>query len=369
VLLTRRLALAGLLAAPALPAAARGGADITPEAAEAALTAAFDEKAPVALAGAIVTRDGIAWSGVRGMRRFGGADPATVQDRWHLGSNTKAMTAAVYARLVEQGRARWGATLPELFPDLTLDPAHAGATIEDLLHHRAGLSDQTAMGRDWLMTARADPAGLTDQRTAIAAKTLGAPPAGTPGAFAYANVNYVLAGAAVDRLAGPWEETIRAELFQPLGLASAGLYAPKGDNAWGHAPGSPPRPMDPAGVADNPVAGGPAGAVHMTLEDYGRFLRVFLKDGDGWLNPESIAHLTTPAAGEGRAYACGWGVETDRPWARGPQLGHEGSNVLWHALAMVAPGRGLAVIAVSNQGPTTGAGRALADRLTTLIGA
>ena len=28
------------------------------------------------------------------------------------------MTAAVYARLVEQGRATWGATLPQLFADL-----------------------------------------------------------------------------------------------------------------------------------------------------------------------------------------------------------------------------------------------------------
>ena len=38
----------------------------------------------------------------------------TVEDKWHLGSNTKAMTAALFGRLVDQGRARWGARVVDL---------------------------------------------------------------------------------------------------------------------------------------------------------------------------------------------------------------------------------------------------------------
>ncbi|HGP6143943.1 TPA: hypothetical protein ACLNOX_003661, partial [Vibrio cholerae O1] len=74
--LAASLAVAGLAV---LPARAAGGVD--PAACEAALDAVFAETRPVALAGAVVTREGLAWSGVRGVRRFGGDDPATLDDR------------------------------------------------------------------------------------------------------------------------------------------------------------------------------------------------------------------------------------------------------------------------------------------------
>ncbi|WP_284223527.1 serine hydrolase, partial [Brevundimonas denitrificans] len=108
---TRRALLGGFAALPfagALPAMARAGQDEA--AAGAALDAVFAETAPPALAAGIVSREGLGWSGVRGVRRAGSEAPATTEDRWHLGSNTKAMTAAVFGRLVDQGRARW--TLP-----------------------------------------------------------------------------------------------------------------------------------------------------------------------------------------------------------------------------------------------------------------
>ena len=104
---TRRALLGSLAALPfagACPALAQ--ARPTDAAAEAALDAVFAGAAPPALAAGIVTREGLGWAGVRGVRRAGTEDAATLDDRWHLGSNTKAMTAAVFARLVDQGRAR-----------------------------------------------------------------------------------------------------------------------------------------------------------------------------------------------------------------------------------------------------------------------
>ena len=85
---------------------------------------------------------------------------------------------------------------------------------------------------------------------------------------------------------------------------------------------------------------------HMTLTDYARFIRLFLTDGGGLLTPETVAHLTTAQPGAG--YALGWGVTAGQAWARGPQLAHEGSNTMWHMLALVAPKRGVAVIGAAN---------------------
>lgn len=352
----RKLLASGLAAATTASAAPARARDV--DGYDAALDSAFAQTQPVALAGGVVTREGLTWSGVRGVRRVGGTDPATLDDRWHLGSNTKAMTAALYARLVDQGRADWDAPLGALFPGIKIDPAWAGANIRDFMHHRAGVKDADALGMVFFMTARGDPRPLPEQRQAVVERLLGAAPTGVKGTFEYANANYMLVGAAIERITGEsWEETMQAELFAPLGLTSAGFGAPEtntagGANVWGHRGEGAGRtavdPVDPG--ADNPAALGPAGTAHMSLADYGRWLKLFLTDGDGWLKPETVRRLTTPGAGEGMPYALGWIAPPQVPWAGGPVLTHDGSNTLWYATAIVAPARGLAFIGLSNQG-------------------
>jgi hypothetical protein len=70
-----------------------------------------------AICAAVVNSDGIIAVGAVGVRRRGDTAPVTSDDLWHLGSDTKAMTAAVVARLVEQKKVRWTSTLAELFPE------------------------------------------------------------------------------------------------------------------------------------------------------------------------------------------------------------------------------------------------------------
>ncbi|ATQ41304.1 serine hydrolase domain-containing protein [Caulobacter mirabilis] len=309
-----------------------------------------DTGAP-AVAGMVVTAEGVAYLEAAGRRHRGAEDAVTKNDLWHLGSNTKAMTAALYGKLVEDGLARWGATLAELFPDLKLDPAWAKTTIDQVMSHTAGLGDSGYIGRPWLGEARADQRPLEAQRASLIAKALAAPPNGKPGVFEYANMNFVLAGAAIEMLtAEAWETAMRTRLFAPLEMTSAGFGAPLGAQPWGHV--RLPLgfggliPMDPANKPDNPAAMGPAGNVHTSLTDYAKFLRVFLTDGGGFLKPETVAHLLAPPSGGD--YAQGWGVNTKDPWAQGPRYGHEGSNTMWHAVALVAPARKLALVTVSN---------------------
>lgn len=364
----RRRLLTGLAAAPAIAALPRLAFARDAAPADVALDEVFASAAPPAMAAGIVTADGLSWSGVRGVRRSGETDPATLQDRWHLGSNTKAMTAAVFARLVEQGRTRWSLPLAEAFPDVTIDPAWGDTTVDDLMHHRAGLRDDGVMGRPWLMTARSDPRSLPDQRRAIVEQALAVPPSGVKGEFAYGNANYVLAGAAIERITGgSWEDAMRAELFAPLALSTAGFGPPPGrDNPWAHRMIDDRRtPIDPAHPgADNPQALGPAGTAHMSLSDYARFVSAVMGGAPGWLGADSLTRLTTPPAGPPPAYACGWGVR-EQPWGGvggpGPVLGHDGSNTMWHATVAAAPQRRRALIVLVNDGPT---GRAAAQAMT-----
>ena len=349
---TRRTLLGGIAALPVLgilPARAR--AQSLGDEAATALDAVFASAAPPALAAGIVGREGLIWSGVRGVRRAGGDNPATLNDRWHLGSNTKAMTAAVFGRLVEQGRARWAMPVAAAFPGLTVDPAWNAITLDDLMRHRAGLLDGPVVNQAWLISAHGDSRPLPVQRAELAARVFSAPPAGPVGTFAYSNGNYIVVGAAIEAITGEaWETVMQRELFTPLGLTSGGFGAPKDEAPWGHRGGTP---VDPAGFADNPPALGPAGTVHMTMADYARFVGAMMGGAPAWLSEDTRRHLLTPAVGDPPAYAAGWGVVT-APWAgvggSGPAITHNGSNTMWFATVLAAPERGFGVIALSNDG-------------------
>lgn len=304
-----------------------------------------------ALGYAVVGADGVHALETAGRRRIDRFDSVTDDDPWHIGADTQAMTAALYARLVEQGRAAWRARLPALFPDLKLDPAWGEVRIEDLLAHRAGLSDRRLLTPARLRAFRQDARPVAVQRTTFAAEVLGRPPDGRPEAFDYSDAGYLLAGAAIERIVkAEWEAAITLNLFQPLGMDNAAFGAPTGEAPWGHELG-PDRKLvavDPASLADLPPILGPAGRVHLPLADYAKFARVFLADGAGWIGPDSLARLARPWNGERSGDAMGWRTSADSLWARGPLLGQEGSNGFWRADGQVAPGRGLAILTVCN---------------------
>lgn len=307
-----------------------------------------------ALGGMVIDARRTLWSGVAGVRRIDRPDPVTLQDRWHIGSCGKSMTAALYAKMVETGRARWGAAVPELFPDIRTHPAWREVRVEELLSHRAGMGQPILVDDASSEAAFADTRPLAVQRRAAAESIFTAPQLGVRGKYEYSNFDYIMIGAAIERISGQgWEQTITRELFRPLGMASAGFGAARGANAWGHSNGGegqpPPGPLDPAAKnAENPPIMAPAGEIHLTLADYARYLRLYLTGGGGYLRPETMVRMTTPYPDKERPYAMGWAVVGDLPWARGPLIAHDGSNGLWFTRCEVAPGRGLAIVTVAN---------------------
>jgi len=86
----------------------------------------------------------------------------------------------------------------------------------------------------------------------------------------------------------------------------------------------------------------------MALEDYAKFLRLFLTAQQDFLSGASMQKLTLPLS-KAPAYALGWLVE-DQPWAGGKALLHDGSNTMWYATAVVGLESGVAAAAVSNEG-------------------
>jgi CubicO group peptidase (beta-lactamase class C family) len=302
-----------------------------------------------ALGGAIVQGGEIVELGVAGVRAAGSSEKVTVDDLWHLGSCTKAMTATLAARLVEKGKLKFETTVGEAFPKLpSIDAAWKKVPIEWLLQNRGGVPGKPpeALWRE--LWGGTDPP--REARRRFVEGLLALPPVEPGTKFEYSNQGFVVAGAMLESLSGSnWEELIRAELFEPLGMKSAG-FGPPGkagtiDQPRGHQAG---KPVEPGPRADNPAAIGPAGTVHATLSDWARFAAAHLAGARGsstFLKPETFARLQSPP--EGQSYAMGWGA-ADRPWAGGKTLTHSGSNTMWFCVVWIAPEKDHAFLVTCN---------------------
>lgn len=53
---------------------------------------------------------------ISGNRTVEGDSPVHANDAWHIGSNTKALTALLFARLVDMGLADWETPIADYFP-------------------------------------------------------------------------------------------------------------------------------------------------------------------------------------------------------------------------------------------------------------
>jgi CubicO group peptidase (beta-lactamase class C family) len=131
------------------------------------------------------------------------------------------------------------------------------------------------------------------------------------------------------------------QLFAALGMASCGFGPPTGAQPWGHRRDGTPMSPDTRG-ADNPAAFGPAGSVHCSLADWGKFLTMHAAPSSSLLSTTTFQHLHA-----GDSYMAGWQIVSFGPGDT--RLAHEGSNTLWNAIAILIPKYELAFAVVANQ--------------------
>lgn len=309
------------------------------------------------IAVALVDRSGLRAIGVAGVRRRGEDSPIEPGDRFHLGSCTKAVTATLAAILVSEGRIRFESTVGEVLGESIpeMDAGWRDVTLEELLHHR-GAAPPSPDGRLWKAAFECTDSPF-DCRDAFVRGLLARPPSGERGTFVYSNQGYAIAGRMCERAAGlDWESLVIERIAQPLGMRDVGFGPPskatagpaQGGAPSGHAESGEPRDID------NPPAIAPAGTMHCPIGEWARFVAVHLGASDrlplaGAGGVERLHRPTgTPTGRNDQQIAMGW-MSTTRPWG-GRVLTHAGSNTLWYCVAWVAPERGFAVLAATNQG-------------------
>ncbi|MGE3145763.1 MAG: serine hydrolase domain-containing protein [Pseudorhodoplanes sp.] len=341
------------------------------------------------LAAAVARNGKVVASGAVGTRVLGRDLPVTIEDRYHLGSDTKAMTALLAGMMVDEGKLRWDSTVGEVLgadiPGLT--PGFAAIRLEQLLSHSSGIpSDNDAIMALYFGTDAYDYPPTELRKRIIGAwgsKNTPKIPEGSP--FQYSNLGYVVVGAMIEKVSGePWDNLIQRRIFAPLELKSAGLgpQATFGlyDAAIGHkVEGDTVTPMPWGAGADGPAALGPAGIAHMSIRDFARWAAWNAAEGrrgPKLVRPETLQRIHrphvktpvienpkpgTPKTGE---YGYGWGIVTF-DWTGKPVLTHNGSNSMNLATIFVQPDLDLAIVAATNM-PGDKADRALLEAVETL---
>lgn len=325
----------------------------------------------IAMAGAVVTPDGILAVGASGVRRAGSTTPVTIDDAWHIGSNLKAITSLLAAIAVDDGVITWETTIGAAFPELgnTIRAEYRDVTLLQLLSMQGGFEGGPPPGNYPATTAR-------EQRDQVVTASLTqAPPYGPVGAYYYSNLSYAIAASMVERaLDGDYEDLIAERLALPVGATNIGWgpTTPSGDSQpIGHSLVS--GAWVPCDNCDNPPWLSAAGRAHMPIGDWAAITRELLvaKNGESSLvSQEAIetvvrGHVVMPGGVD--RYGLGWNV-TRRPWG-GATVTHEGSNTYNHSVVWVGLGTDVALLAVTNAADLDGrsTGAALDDLIGLLL--
>jgi CubicO group peptidase (beta-lactamase class C family) len=310
-----------------------------------------------ALVAAAVLDGRIVSVGAAGVRKKGDAIPVTTEDKFHIGSCTKSMTATLGAILIEDGKLQWDTKLSDVFPDMDVHEDYKNVTFDQLVTNTAGVPGN--IKSDLWSALWKREGNERAQRLQLVKEILREPPAYKPGSDqVYSNAGFSIAGAMLEAIMDrPYEELLAERLFHPLGMTSAGFRAPASNGSvnqpYGHTKSFfMVNPVNPEPKGDNPPAIAPAGAVHCSVLDFARYALLHLGRADkGILTNKSLDKLHEPI--QGKDYGRGW-VVTNRPWAKGRALTHAGSNTMFYAVIWIAPEREFAAVAMCNYGDQEG---------------
>jgi len=291
---------------------------------------------------AAVSGECLLWSDAAGHADLEQMIPLTPTTRMRIGSVSKTLTAALAARLIQDGRMDPDADIRHYVPSF---PEKTGPiTARQLAAHTSGLRHY-----DFGNYAEANNVryyeDLGDALAVFADDALLAPPGA---AFEYSSFGYNLLGVAAAAAAGmPYGEALAARVTQPLGLD---------DTLIDH----PLTLIERRTRFYTMVGGGgvintiwrdssdyyPSGGLLSTATDLARFARAIL--GGDFLDEERRRLVETPATtndGAALAYSFGWQVHIVDGTRR---FDHGGETNGAYAQVSYFPDRDLAVAGITN---------------------
>ena len=222
--------------------------------------------------------------------------PCTADSPFSMGSTTKFVTGLLAATLAAEKKLSLDEPLINRWPEFRLsDPRWTEITLKDLLSQQSGLGsvdwpyfwDDTLTRQDYVARAAFFPMAKPFRS-----------------GWRYANANFVIAGAYLERVSGQsWEALVRERLLLPLRMTHSGFDSPAGKTAGYVRDGNGAFVRVPH---INTPAIGPAGSLVSTARDFSSLLQTVLDSGK-WQGQQVL-----PASAVSAAIAPVIGLSYDR---------------------------------------------------------
>ncbi|HEY7411970.1 MAG TPA: serine hydrolase [Vicinamibacteria bacterium] len=222
-----------------------------------------------------VVKDGqVVWAKGYGVRDRARGLPVTPRTLFAIASVTKSFTVAALAALVTQGKLEWDRPVREYLPDFRLydERAERHLTARDMVTHRSGLPRHDAA---WY----GSPAS---RRQLYERLRYLEPSRDLREGYQYNNLMFMAAGYLAGQLAGgTWEDSVRALVFGPLGMARSNFSPAESQKSDDFA--RPYERDDRDEVVDSTFRDffemGPAGTVNSSVEEMARYVIMHLGEG------------------------------------------------------------------------------------------
>jgi CubicO group peptidase (beta-lactamase class C family) len=229
---------------------------------------------------AVISADSVFEIGTMGVTKINTQRKASLDDRFRIGSNTKAVTGLLAARLIHEGKLQWNTKFFDLFSELKAQSrkAYYDLTLLQLLSFRASLVPYTYTAampkKEWFQ------GNDSMQRYEFAQWFLKQPLPQIKDSIFYTNLGYVAAGMMLEKASGESYAELIEALNKEMNIHFA-FGQPNNTDAlqtWGHDAKLRPEPP-----ADNYKLNWllAAGNINTTLPDYIQFIQLQLKGLQG----------------------------------------------------------------------------------------
>jgi CubicO group peptidase (beta-lactamase class C family) len=320
-----------IIAAPAALLAQAASSDPHPRSLDefkAAVQKVLDETGVPGAGIALVRTSGVEWAGGVGHADRDARTPVTADTHFRAGSISKTFIASALVQMYEDGEIDLNTPVVELASDVRIDNAwviEEPVRLIHLLEHSAGFDDMH-FNELYNLSHPADLPLADVLKINPSSRVVRWKP-GTR--MSYSNPGYAVAGYIIERITGQkYEDRIAEHIFAPAGMTNSSFYLTEDDHAvlakgYGDRTG-PPVPYSQIYLR-------PAGNLHTTPADLGKFVHVLLNWGetpdDLVIDPEYLSNMehprTTLAAASGLRNGYGTGLAS--AFVDGfPMLGHNG---------------------------------------------
>jgi CubicO group peptidase (beta-lactamase class C family) len=343
---------------------------------------AYTRYALPGLAVGVIVDGEVAYVRTAGELRAGEGEKVTPETLFKIASNSKAMTTALLARLVDAGKLRWDDPVTKHLPGFRMhDPwVTQQIRVRDLLIHNSGLGEGAGDLMLW-----PEPNAYT--RADILAGVAHLKPTHSfRSHYSYDNLLYVVAGEVAAAAGGDsYEALMRREVFAPLGLSRCRVGEFRLDEVGNVAQphmrdGDGNRVIRADGDVVPVITSAAAGGIRCSLTDMLAWAKVWLDPGFApqgsetpWLSPEQravlwTAHMPMPLSPRQRAwdaahffgYGFGWRLsDVDGAF----KVSHTGTLAGMYSLLTLLPERRVAFVLLIN-GDGSDARTALGQALT-----